>query len=308
MPLLYIYIYIYTCCWIITSMSKCISDCHIILSVWVICFLSGSQAQKTLSLHQRLALGEYQPDHLEYVRESASDRKNAAFWLDSNIERRKDERSWDWCMVRCRVLSSQRQRSRYCFSIIHGYVATTSTLHHHTFIHPEWSSRISWNFVVTPVASFASVLLKCCSRSPRSGINSQYRWPRRLSWVATTACTPSNKSPKLQLCTQNGTFCDYACSKHLLQRFSVTQGHQLGSCWAISMETTDIKCIWQPQSCIGSTFNRILSSSSFGAVQDWLERDAIMPLKCVMLDWMGFEWISWPWWWWSAESVNRKQS
>ena len=247
------------------------------------------QAQKTLSLHQRLALGEYQPDHVEYVR-------------------RKDERSWDWCMVRCRVLSSQRQRSRYCFSIIHGYVATASTLHHHTFIHPEWSSRISWNFVVTPVASFASVLLKCCSRSPRSGINSQYRWPRRLSWVVATACTPSTKSPKLQLCTQNGTFCGYACSKHLLQRFSVTQGHQLGSCWAISMETTDIKCIWQPQSCIGSTFNRILSSSSFGAVQDWLERDAIMPLKCVMLDWMGFEWISWPWWWWSAESVNRKQS
>ena len=26
------------------------------------------QAQKTLSLHQRLALGEYQSDHVEYVR------------------------------------------------------------------------------------------------------------------------------------------------------------------------------------------------------------------------------------------------
>ena len=116
------------------------------------------QAQKTLSLHQRLALGEYQPDHLEYVRESASDRKNAAFWLDSNIERRKDERSCDWCMVRCRVLSSQRQRSRYCFSIIHGYVATASTLHHHTALHPEWSSCISSNFVITPVDSdFCSV-------------------------------------------------------------------------------------------------------------------------------------------------------
>ena len=126
-----VYRHIWTCCWIITLMSKWISGCHIILLVCLSYMFPIRQAQKTLSLHQRLALGEYQPDHVEYVR-------------------RKDERSWDWCMVRCRVLSSQRQRSRYCFSIIHGYVATASTLHPNTVIHPDRSSCISWNFVVTP--------------------------------------------------------------------------------------------------------------------------------------------------------------
>ena len=97
-------------------------------------------------------------------------------------------------------------------------------------IYPEWSSCISWNFVVTPVASAfccVSVLLNVTKKRLQQSISMVTTTIMHgfVNTASTLQHQPYGYIPRTVQLYQL-KFCGYACSQYIPSCFSVAKRHQ----------------------------------------------------------------------------------